>query len=429
VPDPTTVLIPDLGDFQDVEVIEVLVKAGDIVEVESPLITLETDKATMDVPSSDAGRVAKLRVKKGDRVSKGDAILELEPEDEGGKGEVDTKKDEKKQDRKKESGGKAGDDVEVEVPDIGDFKDVEIIEVLVSEGDDIELETPLITLETEKATMDVPSSAKGTVRKLHVKKGDRISAGGRVATVRGQAGRAAAVQPEKKEDKDRKEDKEKNRDGTEKEDAAARRPKDESSKSREAQAVDAGFSRAHAGPAVRRLARELGVDLARVQGSGFKGRITDEDVKAWVKKTLQGGAPGAPGAALPRVPEVDFASFGPVEVKPLGRIQRISGARLQAAWVNLPHVTQHDEADITDLEQLRASLKDRASARGIKLTPLAFIVRACARVIAQFPNFSSSLDATGQNQVFKKYLHIGFAADTPNGLDVPVIRDAGRKDI
>jgi pyruvate dehydrogenase E2 component (dihydrolipoamide acetyltransferase) len=179
---------------------------------------------------------------------------------------------------------------------------------------------------------------------------------------------------------------------------------------------------------VRRFARELGVDLARVTGTGFKGRITEDDVKAFVKKALA-APPAQAGAALPKVPDVDFASFGPVEVKPLGRIQKISGNRLQAAWVNIPHVTQHDEADITEMEALRGSLKERAASRGIKLTPLAFIARACCKVIAQFPNFNASLDAAGQSLVFKKYLHLGFAADTPNGLVVPVIRDAARKDV
>jgi pyruvate dehydrogenase E2 component (dihydrolipoamide acetyltransferase) len=191
---------------------------------------------------------------------------------------------------------------------------------------------------------------------------------------------------------------------------------------------------AHAGPAVRRFARELGVDLSLVKGTGAKGRVSEDDVKAFVKQALAAPQRGATAAAtagsgLPRVPEVDFAAFGPVEVRPLGRIQRISGARLQASWVNLPHVTQFDEADITEMEKLRGSLKERAAGLGIKLTPLAFIARACVRVVAQFPNFASSLDASGQNQVFKKYLHLGFAADTPNGLVVPVIRDAGRKDI
>ena len=317
--------------------------------------------------------------------------------------------------------------ITVTVPDLGDFKDVEIIDVLVKPGDAVGLEAPLITLETDKATMDVPSTAAGRVVALAVKKGDRVSKGDAVLTLetaeapaRRKAARAAspaapaapeAVPPAPPPAATT---------------AAVATPAGSAAPA--PAATDAGFSRAHAGPAVRRLARELGVDLARVTGSGVKGRITHEDVKSFVKRTLQ-GAPAAVGAALPRVPDVDFAAFGPVEVKPLGRIQRISGARLQAAWVNLPHVTQHDEADITDLEKLRASLKGRAEGLGIKLTPLAFIARACVRVIGRFPNFNSSLDASGQNLVFKKYLHLGFAADTPNGLVVPVIRDAGRKDI
>ncbi len=409
--------VPDIGDFQDVEVIDVLVKVGDAVDVDSPLITLETDKATMDVPSTAAGRVATLAVRKGDRVSKGSAIAELEA------AESPRQKKEPKPARESDpapaaakasaAGRKAAH--EVRVPDLGDFKDVEVIEVLVKPGDTVEPETPLITLETEKATMDVPSPVAGTVAKLHVGSKSRVNAGDVIATVEGAAAPAtAAAAP------------------ADVEASAAPRPARAATApaaaatAATAGGVEADIRGAHAGPAVRRFARELGVDLTRVAGSGVKGRVTAEDVKSFVKKAMS--APPS-GAALPRVPEVDFASFGAVEIKPLGRIQRISGGRLQAAWVNIPHVTQHDEADVTELEQLRASLKDRASARGIKLTPLAFIARACAKVIGQFPNFNSSLDASGQNLVFKKYLHLGFAADTPNGLVVPVIRDAGRKDI
>ena len=406
-----TVSVPDLGDFHDVEVIEVLVKAGDTVAVDSPLITLETDKATMDVPSTAAGRVAAVSVKKGDRVSKGRAVVVLESAAAPAAKKASA------------GGGKktaapvaaaaVSAEVEVRVPDLGDFKDIEVIEVLVQAGDTVALETPLITLETEKATMDVPSSAAGQVTKLLVAKGSRVNAGDLVAMVRGEAGAATAAPAP----------------------AAAAAPAAPAAPAPVRPVpvapvilgADADIRRAHAGPSVRRFARELGVELTRVMGTGVKGRITADDVKGFVKKALT-GAPAA-GAALPRVPEVDFAAFGPVEVKPLGRIQRISASRLQASWVNLPHVTQHDEADITELEALRVSLKDRASALGIKLTPLAFIARACARVIAQFPNFNSSLDASGQNLVFKKYLHLGFAADTPNGLVVPVIRDAGGKDI
>ena len=421
----TTVVVPDLGDFHDVEVIEVLVKAGDAVTVDTPLITLETDKATMDVPSTAAGKVAEVSVKKGDRVSKGSAIVVLESADADAPAKPATPaassaaappaKAAVPAAAAKPAGESAT--LEVRVPDLGDFKDVEVIEVLAKEGDTVALESPLVTLETEKATMDVPSSAAGSIAKLHVSKGSRVNAGDLVATVHG--GKPAAAEPAAKAA------------------AQAAAPNPEATVRMTASAATSVTAAtlpdvrgAHASPSVRRFARELGVDLTRVTGTGFKNRISEDDVKAFVKKALAGPPRGeSAGGALPRVPDVDFAAFGPVEVKPLGRIQKISGGRLQASWVNIPHVTQHDEADITEMEKLRASLKGRASSLGIKLTPLAFIARACAKVIAQFPNFASSLDATGQNQVFKKYLHLGFAADTPNGLVVPVIRDAGRKDI
>jgi pyruvate dehydrogenase E2 component (dihydrolipoamide acetyltransferase) len=402
-----TVSVPDLGDFHDVEVIDVLVKTGDAVAVDSPLITLETDKATMDVPSTAAGRVANVAVRKGDRVSKGSAVVVLES------AAAPAPKMAPASGADRKPAASASVELEVRVPDLGDFKDVEVIEVLVKAGDTVALETALVTLETEKATMDVPSSAAGVISRLLIAKGSRVNAGDLVATVRGQAGAAAATA------------------------AMTATPAPAAPSPAAAMtaagapvvAADADIRHAHAGPSVRRFARELGVDLTRVTGSGIKGRITADDVKTFVKKALTVAPAAAAGAVLPKVPDVDFAAFGPVEVRPLGRIQRISASRLHASWVNLPHVTQHDEADITELEALRVSLKDRASALGIKLTPLAFIARACARVIAQFPNFNSSLDGSGQNLVFKQYLHLGFAADTPNGLVVPVIRDAGRKDI
>jgi pyruvate dehydrogenase E2 component (dihydrolipoamide acetyltransferase) len=315
--------------------------------------------------------------------------------------------------------------ITVSVPDLGDFRDVEVIEVLVAAGAEVALETPLITLETDKATMDVPSTASGRVVEMRVKKGDRVSKGDSIlvlesagaapgsgtASMASTASAASALVEVRVPDPGVFHD-------VEVIEETAHTP-----------AVEAGSSRAHAGPAVRQLARELGVDLAQVKGSGAKGRVTQDDVKSFVKRALS-GAPAAPGvAALPRVPEVDFGAFGPVEVRPLGRIQKISAARLQASWVNIPHVTQHDEADITELEALRVSLKERAASLGIKLTPLAFIARACVRVIAKFPNFNSSLDASGQNLVLKQYLHLGFAAETPHGLVVPVIRNANRKDI
>jgi pyruvate dehydrogenase E2 component (dihydrolipoamide acetyltransferase) len=364
--------------------------------------------------------------------------------------------------------------VEVRVPDLGDFADVEIIEVHVGPGDTVAKEDPLLTLETEKATMDVPAPAAGKVRALKVKVGGKVSAGdsileldvaeagpagspvgaalaatpagpsvgaalaatppaGRTApgeepTVRhpSPSGRVPAEEPTVLQP----------RPGVGAASAAtaagvgalAARPTARSSApAPPLPPIDeASFARAHASPSVRKLARELGVDLGSVRGSGQKSRITADDVKAHVKEILRGGGSGP---ALPQVPQVDFAKFGPIEAQPLSRIQKISGPRLHASWVNIPHVTQHDEADITRLEETRAKLKDKAAERGIRLTPLAFVMRACVLALDEFPAFKASLGADGESLVMKRYTHLGFAADTPNGLVVPVIRDVDRKDV
>ena len=320
--------------------------------------------------------------------------------------------------------------IEIRVPDIGDYKDVEIIDVAVREGDAVAVDATLITLETEKATMDVPSTAAGIVRQFKVQKGGRVSQGDLIAIVEvesagepaGSTVTAAAVTPAL----------------AGKVPAALSAPAPQSTPapvsaapSRPASGAAAGvaepgFSRSHASPSIRRFARELGVDLATVAGTGIKSRITEQDVKAHVKRLL---TEPAPAAALPKVPEVDFAAFGPIERRPLSRIQKIAGPRLHASWVNIPHVTQFDEADITEMEATRAKLKDQATARGIKLTPLAFVMRACAQALQAFPHFGASLDAAAGELVFKKYVHLGFAADTPGGLVVPVVRDADRKDV
>jgi pyruvate dehydrogenase E2 component (dihydrolipoamide acetyltransferase) len=325
---------------------------------------------------------------------------------------------------------------EIRVPDLGNFKDVAVIEVLVQPGQSVQADTPLLTLETEKATMDVPSPQAGTIEAVHVSTGSRVSAGSLIATLQTADGAPAApatpaapgvrtaapapvaapaAPPAPPAALPALED-------TMRMLPALRMPSSETS--------EAGFARANASPSVRRFARELGVDLGRVPGTGKKGRITSEDVKAFVKTVLAGsGAALAQGSALPRVQVPDFAQFGAIEIKPLGRVQRISGPRLQASWVNLPHVTQFDEADITELEQVRQSLKAKAESAGLKLTPLAFVIRACVKALQRFPLFNTSLDAAGENLIYKQYIHIGFAADTPNGLLVPVIRNADRKDI
>ncbi len=321
--------------------------------------------------------------------------------------------------------------IEIAVPDIGNFDAVPVVDVLVKAGDSVEVDTPLVTLETDKASMDVPSTAAGVISELLVKKGDKVSQGtviAKLAAAGAAATQASAPAP-----------------------AAAPAPAPApaapapaaaapAAASAPAPAVaapagaalapvnEAGFSKAHASPSIRKFARELGVDLSKVNGTGIKGRITDEDVKGFVKKALSAGG-AVSGKGLPAVPVVDFAQFGATEFKPLSRIQKISGARLHASWVNLPHVTQFDEADITELEETRNRLKSVAAEKGIKLTPLAFIIRAVAKVLAEFPTFNSSLDASGENLILKKYVHMGFAADTPNGLVVPVLRDADAKDI
>ena len=343
----------------------------------------------------------------------------------------------------------AGRLVEVRVPDLGNFKDVAVIDVLVKPGDSVAVDTPLVTLESDKAAMDVPSTASGVVEKVHTTKGGKVNSGDLLATVKADGAQtdsapAAAAAPPAP------------RPAAPVQPAAPSQPAASpppaaggkltprsllgvptSYRSDLAPIDEPGFSRAHAGPSVRKFARELGVDLARVTGHGFKGRITHDDVKAFVKGALAGGGGGVAGGggtdtarpALPAVPTVDFAQFGPTAVEPLSRIQRISGPRLHASWVNIPHVTHFDVADITDLEQLRAGLKDKAQAAGVKLTPLAFIMRACVKALQEFPRFNSSLDADGANLIVRKYLHMGFAADTPNGLLVPVVRDADRKDV
>jgi len=319
---------------------------------------------------------------------------------------------------------------DITVPDLGDFKNVEVIDVLVKPGDKIDVDTPLITLETEKAAMDVPSTAAGVVKAVVIKKGDRVSKGNVIVQVEG-----AEAGDKKEENKPAAAQATPPAQPAPKAEApAAAAPAPSPAPARQPQAapgpvaITTDFSQVHASPSIRKFARELGVDLTAVKGSGPKGRVTADDVKAWVKQALKSGTPAA-GGALPKVAEVDFAKFGAVEVKPLGRIQKISGPRLQASWLNVPHVWQMDEADITELEETRNKLKADASKAGVKLTPLAFILRACVKALREFPMVNSSLDASGQNLVFKKYVHLGFAADTPNGLVVPVIRDADKKDV
>jgi pyruvate dehydrogenase E2 component (dihydrolipoamide acetyltransferase) len=334
--------------------------------------------------------------------------------------------------------------IEVTVPDIGGFKDVSVIDVLVKDGQQIEKETPLVTIETEKAAMDVPSPVAGKIAQVKLKTGDKVSEGSLILLIEPAA---AASAPDKTAEAAAAPPPGKAPAPSAAPSAPSAAPSDASSDAKSAAAVPApgpaqssredrrsaidekAFSKAHASPSIRKFARELGADLGKITGTGVKGRITQDDVKAHVKRLLTAASTAAPVSPLPRVPVVDFAQFGEVEIKPLSRIQKISGTRLQASWLNLPHVTQHEDADITDLEAARVALKSKASQEGVRLTPLVFIIKACILALKEFPRFNASLDEAGENLVFKKYFNIGFAADTPNGLVVPVIANADRLDI
>ena len=439
------VVVPDIGDFKDVEVIEVLVKPGDAVTKEQSLITLESDKATMEIPSPSAGVVKELKVKTGDKVSQGTPILLLDAQDEQRKAAPKAEPAKKEETPRPAAAAPApapatsGAGVQtVAVPDIGDFKDVEVIEVLVKPGDKVEKEQSLVTLESDKATMEIPSPAAGVVKELKIKTGDKVSQGAPILVLEGAEQRAEPRGPEPRPAPKAEAPK------------AAPAPAGATAATRPAAAPqpvpaapreEAG-AKPHASPSVRKFARELGVDLAQVQGSGPKARILHGDVQAFVKGALAGGvARAAPAAAgskagggalpfnLPPWPEVDFAKFGPIETKPLARIQKLSGPYLHRNWISIPHVTQCDDADITDLEAFRKAQTAETEKQGFKLTMLAFMIKACVTALKAFPQFNSSLDKSGENIIVKHYYHIGVAVDTPGGLVVPVVRDADRKGV
>ena len=466
------VKVPDIGDFKEVEIIELLVKPGDTVKAEQSLITVESDKASMEIPSSHAGVVKELKVKVGDKVAEGSLVLMIEVEGSGAAaapspqpspakaGEGDTpapssataaaaaiaSPSHAPADEGRVEGG--GMPVDVLVPDIGDFDEVTVIEVMVKVGDTLQVEQSLITVESDKASMEIPSSHAGVVSEVKVKVGDKVRKGSLVAVVQASGASAAAT-------------------------AAPASPASPAAAAASAPAaavasvpapvpptaVEKALPTAalpahepsapkgmlpHASPTIRKLARELGVPLDELKGSGPKARITQADVQGFVKSVMAGAtqtkaqaaktpAAAASGGTFPGLlawPKVDFSKFGPVERKDMSRIKKISGANLHRNWVLIPHVTNHDDADITDLEAFRVSTNkenERPGAAGIKVTMLAFLIKACVAALKKFPEFNASID--GDQIVFKQYFHIGFAADTPNGLMVPVIKDADKKGI
>ena len=465
--------VPDIGDFAEVEIIEVLVKAGDEIGVEQSLITVESDKASMEIPSTVTGKLKELKVKVGDKVTKGSVIGTVEAAGEGGKTGTEARSTPAPAPSAPrpapaapspasqpaaaaapasgaagggQPGGQGGGTIEVQVPDIGEFSEVEVIEVLVAPGDTVAVEQSLITVESDKASMEIPSSAAGKVASLLVKVGDKVSKGTPLAVIEGGADQgaaapsaaaapaAAAPPPDGKAQ------------------PPARGPEHQAPTPSPASPPAAAPARAHpvpaemregkvtmkphASPSVRLFARELGVDLAQVKGTGPKDRITVDDVRGFVKGVIQqagasgaaaGAAAGGAGLGLIPWPKVDFAKYGEIETKPLSRIKKIASANLHRNWVMIPHVTNHEDADITDLEAFRLMLNAENAKRGVKLTMLAFLVKACIAALRKFPEFNTSLE--GDSLVYKHYYHIGFAADTPNGLVVPVIKDADKKGI
>lgn len=422
--------VPDIGNYTGVDVIDVAVKVGDSIAVDDTLITLETDKATMDVPADHAGVVKEVLVKVGDKVSEGNVIVKVEATDAAS---AAVPAAEAPVTPAIATTNTSAQSVAVKVPDIGNFSNVDVIEVDIKVGDEVVVDQTLVTLETDKATMDVPSTVAGKVTAVHVKVGDKVSEGSALIEVAAASASTAAntsATPAQNEVAEIKKQ-------------VAATPSAENNdlraeiKSQVPQAFgssdidEKGFAKAHASPSVRKLARELGVDLARVTGSGRKGRITPVDLRSFVKSVMQkveqGGAGASLGGGLDLLPwpKVDFSKFGEIEVKELSRIKKISGQNLARNWVMIPHVTLHEDADMTDLEVFRKQLNKEWERAGIKVSPLAFIILACVKALQEFPEFNSSLD--GDNLILKKYIHIGFAADTPNGLVVPVIKNADQK--
>jgi len=407
------IVVPDIGDFDAVEVIEVLVAVGDIIEVEQALLTLESDKASMEIPSSSAGIVEEVLVTVGDSVAEGSVVVRLK---EAG---AATEAPAVKEAAPTVADTAQAEDVNVYVPDIGDFDSVEVIEVNIAVGDKVEKEQSLLTLESDKASMEIPSTADGIVKEVKVAVGDQVSEGGLIVVLSGQATATgkdeSAVKPAPK---------------AEEKAPAKPAPKAQASSNvTSAPMTSKPTGHIHASPTVRKFARELGVDLSTVaKATGPKGRLLKEDIKNHVKQIISGASTsaGATGVGIPPIPAVDFTKFGEIEEKPLSKIKRLTGTNLTRAWLNVPMVTHHDLADITEMEAFRKSLKADAEKRGVKVTFLAFMMKALVAALKEFPQFNASLSPDGNSLIYKKYYNIGIAVATPNGLVVPVFKDVDK---
>ncbi|MCB1670836.1 MAG: dihydrolipoyllysine-residue acetyltransferase [Gammaproteobacteria bacterium] len=437
-----TIKVPDLGDSSEVEVIELLVKVGQSVAENDSLLVLESDKAAMEIPAPTSGVVKSIAVNLGDQVSTGSEILTLEVEGESSSPKAEEPAEKapeqvtEKPAREDEGAGKAQDTAPgtstrepelrtIEVPDLGGESDVEVIEIHVSEGDTVKVDDSLITLESDKAAMDVPSTLAGEVKTLKLKVGDKVSKGSAILEL--------LAQPEEEPESAKQDAKPAQSVADSKPDekpASAPTASSPVTDTRQDQNVSAGGADVYAGPAVRKLARELGVDLSQVNGSGAKGRIIKEDIHEFVKSRLsQGPTASGTGFALPAVPDIDFSQFGEVEQVSMSKLHRVTAVNMQRNWSTVPHVAQFNEADVTDLEEFRQAQKAEADRRDAKLTFLPFLLKACVKTLQEYPQFNISLHSSGEYYIQKKYYHIGVAVATEAGLVVPVIRNVDRKSL
>lgn len=392
----TNIELPDIGDFDEVEVIEILVKVGDTIAVDDSIITLESDKASMEIPSTMAGIVKQIRPNLGDKIKQGDILIEIET----------TKTDNKKPKNTTQTPPLAAEIVPITVPDIGDFDAVEVIEILVNVGDTIAKDDSIITLESDKASMEIPTPIAGTVQSMKVNLGDKLRLGDVILEIKSAPQTKITPQAE----------------NITKPEPVKSKPAPTPAPTADTTISNLPAGHSHASPSIRKLARELGVDLSNVSGTGQKNRVLESDLKSYVKQIIIGKQSTG---GLPKIPVIDFSKFGDTEIQPLSRINKISSKHLSACWLNIPHVTQFDEVNITKMEAIRQTQK----AKGVKLTPLVFIMQAVVQTLKDHPRFNASLDELGENLILKKYLNLGIAMDTPKGLVVPVIRDVGQKSL
>ncbi|WP_439134830.1 dihydrolipoyllysine-residue acetyltransferase [Pseudomaricurvus sp.] len=438
--------VPDLGGADKVDVIEVCVEPGQEIEAEQSLVVLESDKASMEIPSPKAGKVVSLKVKEGDALSEGDAILELEIAGDSAEVAEESAKDESQpEDQPKQEA--SGDDEPVEqdstaaeadsggasteklvpVPDLGGSDSVDVIELCVSVGDEVAEGDSLVVLESDKASMEIPSPSAGKILEIKLKEGDKVSEGDALVLL--EVVGAAPKTEEKKEPEAKQESQAKtpsSKPEAPEKDTQASLP---ATQSVSADEETTGGASVYAGPSVRKLARQLGVDLNKLKPSGPRGRFTNDDVRNHVKQVLEDVSSGkvSGGSGIPAIPAVDFSQFGEIEMVKMSKIAKLTRDNMSRSWLNVPHVTQFDDADITELEEFRKSMKAEAEKRGVKLTPLPFLLKAAAAALEAEPAFNVSLHADGEHMVKKNYIHIGVAVDTPMGLMVPVIRDVDKK--